>query len=371
MKYKNNFTYEMTANMKQELYRVKSHVNKVKKADSIVIPFITDTHAGINNRNLGFLKKTGYDHMQSVVNLTKILECDYVVHGGDIIDGSSITVDEAKQSLSEFINIMNKIDVPVFAMKGNHDDNSLGDTYDKQDLSGVISFSDLKSCVFDQSLHKGNLIVNKDDPEGAYGYYDDTKNKIRVLFFDSFNTKQKMNGKQYAFPLVSSKGWFANTQLNWIANAMKAIPKGYKSLIFSHTGIVDYRDTTSKIHPEVINAEAVQALIKGFESGSKVLYEGKNKDFPISLNIDFEGVKTQTYAWINGHVHGDHFKKIPQTQVSSIATLCSKPDPTETYQYRKFGTIYEDSFSVLVLTPSTKTLDIIRFGAGSSYSLSL
>ena len=87
----------MTANMKQELYRVKSHVNKVKKADSIVIPFITDTHAGINNRNLGFLKKTGYDHMQSVVNLTKILECDYVVHGGDIIDGSSITVGIIKE----------------------------------------------------------------------------------------------------------------------------------------------------------------------------------------------------------------------------------------------------------------------------------
>lgn len=361
----------MTANMEQELYRVKSDVDKIRKKDSIVVPFITDTHAGINNRNLGFLKKTGYDHMQSVVNLTKILECDYVVHGGDIIDGSSITVNEARQSLSEFVNIMNKIDVPVFAMKGNHDDNSLGDTYDKHDLSGVIPFSELKGYVFDRSLHKGKLNVNNDDPEGSYGYYDDTKNKVRVFFFDSFNTKQKMSGKEYAFPLVSSKGWFANLQLNWMASAMKSIPNGYKSLIFSHTGIVDYRDTTSKLHPEVVNAEAVQILIKGFENGDKVLYEGKNKDFPININIDFEGVKTQTYAWINGHVHGDYFKKIPQAQVLSIATLCSKPDLTETYQYRKFGTIYEDSFSVFVLTPSTKTLDIIRFGAGISYSISL
>lgn len=371
MQYKNEFTFQTAANIKNELYRVRDEVNLLRKDDSIVIPFITDTHAGINNRYYTYLKKTGYDHMESVVNLTDILKVDYVVHGGDVIDGSSITVDDACKSFDQTIDIMSKIKTPVFMMKGNHDDNSLGDSYDKNDLTGVITFPQLKKYVFDERLHKKSLVFNTADEEGSYGYYDDTKRKIRVFFFDSFNTKQKLKGNEYEFPLVSSKGCFADTQLNWMAEKMKNIPKGYEALIFSHTGLVDFRSDISMLHPEVVNTEAVQLLLKAFESGGKVSYVGKDKNFPINLNVDFEGVKTKIYAWINGHVHGDYVKKIPSTSITTIATLCSKPDATDTYQYRKFGTIYEDSFSVIIITPSTNKIDIVRFGAGSSYTVDL
>lgn len=365
------FVYPTTINIENELYRVQEAVNRLRKENSIVIPFITDTHAGIRSKNLSFLKKTGYDHMENLVNLTKILQCDYAVHGGDVIDGSSLNLEDVHLSFDETLKRLSEIECPVFIMKGNHDDNSLGDSYLNNDLSHVLTFEEVKNYVFDEHLHKGKLKSNSEDVNGAYGYYDDKKNKIRVFFFDSFNTRQELLNGDYKFPLVSSKGCFSNTQLNWMAEKMKLTPKDYKALIFSHTGLVDYRNSTSVIHPEVYNAEAVQALLKAFETGSKLSYKGTDKDFPIQIDIDFEGIVTNVLAWINGHVHGDYVKQIPQTQIPSIATLCSKPDVTNTYQYRKFGTVYEDSLSVFVITPSalTSKIEMVRFGAGAGQNI--
>lgn len=366
MNKQNKLVYQTTVNIEQELYRVRDAVNKLRKPNSVVVPFLTDTHAGVRNKNLSYLKKTGYDHMENLVNLTKILNCDYVVHGGDVIDGSSLTLADVHLSFEETVKRLMEIEVPVFMMRGNHDDNSLGDSYLANDLSHVISFDTLKNYLFDKRLHKSKLIDNPLEPGGSYGYYDDERNKIRVFFFDSFNTRQELLNGDYKFPLVSSKGCFANTQLNWMADKMKRIPSGYKAMIFSHTGLFDYRNSNSIIHPEVRNAGAVQALLKAFETGSKLSYKGTDKDFPIQVDIDFGGVATNVLAWINGHVHGDYLKEIPQTKIPSIATLCSKPDSTETYQYRKFGTIYEDSFTVFIVTPTQldSKIEMVRFGAG-------
>lgn len=167
MNKQNKLVYQTTVNIEQELYRVRDAVNKLRKPNSVVVPFLTDTHAGVRNKNLSYLKKTGYDHMENLVNLTKILNCDYVVHGGDVIDGSSLTLADVHLSFEETVKRLMEIEVPVFMMRGNHDDNSLGDSYLANDLSHVISFDTLKNYLFDKRLHKGKLIDNPLEP-GAH-----------------------------------------------------------------------------------------------------------------------------------------------------------------------------------------------------------
>lgn len=81
--------------------------------------FFTDTHIrGTNPRNRtdNFIEALK-NKFQEIIKLSKELNIDYILHGGDLFDRPDISPSVVR----EFAVIIKKFELPIFAVAGNHD----------------------------------------------------------------------------------------------------------------------------------------------------------------------------------------------------------------------------------------------------------
>ena len=80
---------------------IQIFTKKINKNYSII--FLSDVHLGSNNSN----------HLKKIINKINMIDFDFLLIGGDLIDSSSFTLKE--------LQIFNKIKKPIFFVTGNHE----------------------------------------------------------------------------------------------------------------------------------------------------------------------------------------------------------------------------------------------------------
>lgn len=348
-----NFIFKTSDNVANEIVRFSEKVKKKTKSSTLVIPFITDLHLGLMPKNLKNLKKASYEHVENLVNVCHLIDHDLIIQNGDLNDGSSLELSDFWEGNEIYKRKMASISTPVINLRGNHDDNSLADKYENNDLKKVAAYSELKNFFFDDYFTKGKINADKSDKQ--YGYMD--VKGTRIIFIDTFDSQQVLLNGKNRFDLVDSNGCIQQTQVNWLINLLKNTSSTQRVLFVSHTAPMDVYSDTEK----AINTDVLSVIIKAFVTGGAYDYLGVSNDFPIKITGSFAS-KGSVIAYLHGHRHKDESTFIKGTSVQCIGLLCSKAEANESYIYRNFGTIYEDSFSVLLIDEGS--IKILRFGAG-------
>lgn len=276
--------------------------------------FITDMH----NPYAPFVDKpiSIRQNLRAIPLIKKVLECtpcNKVFVGGDLAF-SSLSVNNTRElAYNQCRTVVNRfnelIDVPVYFIKGNHDDNGYTDN--------TYYMDNQLYPLFNACLEK-DKDVTWGDRNKLYWYVDNPIAKIRYICLNTF--PRKSDGTQSVGAEADQKSWLKNVALNVPDNDWVAV-------ILAH-----------KIH------WGIQEIAKEkMDSGVTVAF------------------------CLGGHEHRDTF--IPYTDlengkgVNFVQTTCDACYADDGYG-RTAGTDNENAFDVVTIDKTQRKIVMYRIGAG-------
>ncbi|MEG2707532.1 MAG: phage tail protein [Vagococcus sp.] len=339
------------------LIDLASRVERARTDESIVIPFITDTHFSrqtILNDTIEFLLRSE-GHFKNVVDFTYAIDCDVVVGGGDFVDGT--TVKSATLSDLESIrSLFSLCKCPYILARGNHDDNSSADTRYGDFLSNMVLPSELYEYIVRPSLSFG--IVENPTDRNMYYYYDVPDKNFRIIVLNNFDIPYTIDADGRTKYRANKIGAYRNNQINWFAQTLKNTPSNYQVMLFEHSSLGKgmYEEYNfSK------NYDLIEGVIKAYMTGTSFSKTNTEIDFKASVSVTFERPGT-IVCMANGHHHKDRIKK--NNGIWNVNVVCSLANPGYDDPTRPIGKLEEDAWDVFVVYPSKRKVKIFRFGAG-------
>lgn len=150
------------------------------------ILYFTDTHIRGNtpkNRKDVFID-TLETKFKEIVSISKKLDVDYIIHGGDLFDRPDVSI----SIVSRFAKIISEFDVPIYMISGNHDIYGHNpETIERTmlgllDVLGLIEIINGKSVILEKDDIKVELsgqpyIYDIDLPENRDYYIIKNKNE--------------------------------------------------------------------------------------------------------------------------------------------------------------------------------------------------
>lgn len=223
-----------------------------------------------------------------------------IIHLGDLTDGL-LPAGKTKEITDRVINDMRKIAAPLYLVPGNHDYN----------------------------YFRGNPEIIY--PENPQYYIDDASQKLRMIFIDSFDPKERF---RYGF---------TDYCIHWLEAVLNLMPEDYAAIVFSHvTPLVRLQAWTDQIR----NREKLIAVLDRF--ADRIL------------------------AFVNGHNHCDHlFNDLHNGQFPIISVNCAKCEYFTEHKpegavvpYRRLGDRTQESFDLMQVDTADRRIYFTRFGAG-------
>lgn len=301
----------------EELNDTIKKINALQTEPCLVFPLITDIHYDPRSSIL----QNFNDTITIIKKMRENISFDFILNLGDNINGSSnkeLVLSDARYMLNSFKNI----GLPYLFALGNHDTN--------YDPSPKFTISETYGAFYSATPKTAKINANSN---GTDFYIDYDELKIRIVSLNS-------NYLNSMFISDSSANWFKNSALN--TNNV---------VIFC-------------IHESPINTQNWAAT---------TVYNGDFVKEQINNFIANGGTLIQLF----GHSHADYNFSTPWL---SIASNCGKFEQSnlDTDEYRAItgydgnivapervqGTDKEQSFSVVVVRPTIKKINLVRFGAG-------
>ncbi len=295
-------------------------VRELQTEPNLTFFYITDIHSYFVS-GAEELYKTSIENMRYL--LTEI-PCDGIVNLGDSIEGYSTSA-LAKKYGNLVSNEFRKIDLPYYATIGNHDDNRYHSSNTTQRLTVAeryqLCINPTRDVVFDTT--------------GLNYYVDFPEYKIRMIFLNSVS--------DYTYK-------YTDETCTWFSTIALDTPSEYGVIINTHaapSGTWNYNSTTPANSATILSSLSTYA---------------ESKDV-ISI--------------LCGHNHVDDVFSSPYPG----ATLCcakfenENGDPAKwpagsVKPERTLGNYTEDCWTVVVIRPNSRKINLVRFGAGSDYELS-
>lgn len=227
------------------------------------IGFVTDAHA--RARKIGDVRPESEIPMQDFVS--KMNDCfhpDFVVDGGDFIDGTRRFGAESKKDITLFKDIFQQLTAPKYHTIGNHE---------------------LRGLTRDEWVRMNNY-------EKSYYYFD--YDKLRVIIFDSTliteSDESTPEGQEY------------KKELEWLEDLLKN-SDGYKKIVFSHHPLVPIlRKTTPLEKITQLNNLFSQYGVRAVFSGHvEVLYYEKIGGVKYFITPGFYRSEAIGFAWLESH----------------------------------------------------------------------
>lgn len=361
---------------RKEIDRMLTEITKISNSDSIIIPFITDTHVATDADYLSHpLEKERVltHHLDNFIEVSHQMKVDLAVHGGDIVDGKTLKYTNIA-NLKSAVNTINKSDCPVMYCKGNHDDNALGSNRQVYtgSLKEVVTPDEMRPII-QIDYDKDGIVTNHAD-NAIYSYYDIPQKDVRVICLDMWDLRydlvkqavtNKTTGEKGLVNLYPSNkfGAFQNKQIQWLINVLMSTPPNTKVIFFGHSGLKSVFEKEDNI----INNEIVTGIINSFIDGAHFTNTGTNKDYPTTVDADFRTRgKGKVIAAFAGHKHLDTAKRQGLGNVPTILTTCNVAPLDKNNYSRSINTPFEDAFDVIVINPSENyKIHMVRFGANS------
>ena len=273
--------------------------------------FITDLHyEGTDKQDSSVQERTAMlKEVRFVVDwANKDDSIDFVVLGGDIIDGNN-TKAKSLEYLNEILTPFRSCTKPVLAVLGNHDDNTYSGTFS---IDRVISDKDWNDHVIDYVVNKDGDVAVQDsaDPNSKHFYYDLESKKTRVICLDScdYYNEYDENGnvtyldirdeslaenKHDRYYTCANYRGYSDSQLKWLVNEALTADDGWDYVFISHQGIDD--NTNSKYR--VGNGDALRGIIAAFQNNTSYVNE------EMGINIDYSDNTSKILSYQFGHTH--------------------------------------------------------------------
>lgn len=309
---------ELKAYFVEELNDTIKKINALQTEPCLVFPLITDIHYDQRSSIL-----QNFDDTISIIKkMSENVNFDFILNLGDNINGSSdkeLVLSDARYMLNSFKNI----GLPYLFILGNHDTN--------YDPSPKFTINETYSAFYSATPKTAKVNTSSN---GTDFYIDYNELKIRIVLLNS-------NYLNSLFISDTSARWFKNDALN-TDNVV---------IFCTHESPINTQNWAAK---NIYNGEWVKEQISNF--------------------IGNGGTIIQLF----GHSHADYNFSTPWL---SIASNCSKFEQSnlDTAEYKAItgydgsidapmrvrGTDTEQSFSVVVVRPTIKKINLVRFGAGA------
>ncbi len=344
---------ELPAYEKGEMSKLVSRYNR-KNISGFNIALIADAQSD---------SLTGYNtylhHYRSVANSADVLPIDCIADLGDMIMGSFSNKEATMSLLSKQTEVLAEKRLPVFRIKGNHDDNRWG-VQINSDSSLFINDSEwTKSCSADWK----NTMSGSTAGEKQYYYRDFPEDKIRVIALDTQNIPYD--------PETLKSGYtfgFEEEQLEWLAKEALDFSgksdKGEWGVVFLMHALA--YDNGSN----VLNFGGFAAITAAFKNGTSGNYSSDTEPAKVNgVNYDFTNQGAMEIICIlNGHTHCDGDGTM--YGIKYVTTACSLPDSSDCKLDRTIGTENEDLWDIITIDRNNKKIYTTRFGAGDDRELS-
>lgn len=304
--------YHEKSYFKDEIQKTAETIRDKRREKSLVLGVLSDSHFTIN----GTWEDTAHN-IQAVHERAKF---DGIVHLGDITDGM-VSAQVTKQYAKKIIGDLKENKIPLYIVIGNHDTNYFNNN--SEPMSKEEQYNIYQS-------HSENDI--KRVSNNLYYFCDFENVSLRCLFLTSFNHREDI---RYGF---------SEKELTWVQKTLERTPSGYAVIIFSHEAPLPELDYWSD---EIRNGEKLMSILEDYDSqnGKKIM------------------------AIIHGHTHADYIFSERRFPIISIGCAkCEyftekKPSGART-QKRKVGTVTQDLWDTLIISPSENVIEFVRFGAG-------
>ena len=285
---------------------------------SLVFPLITDIH-------YQSLNAYADDSISNIKKFVESVRCDFVLNLGDDHDGN-MAQDTTLALAYHMRDRFAEIDLPYFHAVGNHDLNGYSSTVRFD--SGQIFSAYLSNT---KGVHYSMAAGEKDY------YVDFDELGIRLIVLDS------NHNATYTFS-ENTGSWLAET----------ALDTNYIVIVASHMSPINSQNWSN--HGMANSAGVITALQDFVTNGGTV--------------IQFCGHSHADYAystpWLGIFSNCQKFEQSDATD-SGYSRIVANADYFDCPP-REEGTATEDCWSVVVVKPISRTVDIIRFGAGNDRS---
>lgn len=335
-----NFTRVSLGNVIDKEYaeEIAEEANNYVGDDRHTFLFVTDTHTQNNSVYVGDI----------VAEMTKLVPCRYIIHGGDIIDGLTEKKEELA-TLVRFNRALSESRVPVLYSKGNHDDNCI---YARNNGKAIDKY------IFNREIYSRtnafNLNIDRNDD--MYYFIDDEQTKVRTIVLNGFNNPE--NATDGVRDEDAKTRNFGENQYQWLYNSAldfstKENPSEWGVVVVSH--YADY---------------PAHWLWYCFANGLKYTYGDKFKtQGPIEL-----------IAWFVGDDHLDGLRSMTEQtsghKITIIHTLNASPArdgtglATETSwmlepPIKTRNTNDRTAFDIVSIDRANKLIYLTRYGARS------
>lgn len=293
---------------------------------AFVVAFTTDNHYGASN---GMNFPITIDTIKRVNSLFPV---DIVINGGDLINGDE-TKTNAINRICDSIGMIEAIGKPAYTLLGNHDDDSF--TASEQPL---LSSAELYAMYW---RHCGVRLDNTGNTK-PYGYKDFDEYGLRLIFLDSMYGSSGHNNADWGY---------TDAELTWFA--ADALNTDKQVAIFSHMG---FTKEFSAYNYQVHNGAQMRQAVESFIANGGICV-----------------------AVFHGHTHWDFIGQYSQINgFHEVSTGCGRVQsgyPSGAYmpegataETRETGTVTQELWDIIVIKPESRTVNMIRYGAGSDRS---
>lgn len=314
---------------------------------------ITDTHYVIRSNYWGKfpLSSYGYTHIANIGYVSDLL--DLVIAGGDNCDENSATKDTLYQQQRDFATTLNvACKAPSFLGIGNHDDNSVHAADSKAPGNNfLVTNADLAHLYFEDT----NLFGEVRDEKSNYFYYNVPNSNIRVVWIDLYENPDTLDtNNMLKYPRLNTS-IIQNDQLKWLATQVLKTDRDI--VIFTHCPIAG---TFDKPTTNWYNHDLLMELLVALQTHGSGNLNNNSGEFPVDLDYDFSGQNNSIVGVFSGHKHRDEYVEVNGINfILNNASVGQEFDGTSHY-----GTLQEDSFSVINIDEEHKEVKEIKFGRG-------
>ncbi len=399
------------ADYEKELQETVASLGKVVKDGSVNYIFITDLHQG--NHDAAIERQ-----LLAIVELVNRLakdddpnnDIDFICLGGDITTGMYTDTEKQIAAMDKFLYPLNKCEIPVMVLRGNHDDNSYYYTFaNSGQLKKTLSALEAQNYLDEHAMSadkwydeilayyatdanvkndgKTSRVHDSQNAKSAYYYYDFAAKKTRVVCLDAIDYGKMtpdLNGCTY---------WgYGARQLQWLAiEALKA-PDGWNYVFLSHMGYEkELAMAPSEYYWAYKNLDALNGLLLAFQTKgtyrTNLMVELDGNKVPLLFDFTLRQGNGMILSYEYGHHHTDLCYYNPQTAMATMTigtsgqykdTWTEQMDstvpvtnvPAIVYP-RKNGTVTEALFDVISIDAGAKVVHQIRFGSGPDATYTL
>ncbi|MGG3605577.1 metallophosphoesterase [Priestia megaterium] len=345
--------------IREELNQVQSKVNHLEdeRKGTFSFGFVTDSHY---ENGIG-----GLQQYFSLQNVSENIPMRFIVHGGDLINGYK-NKNQSLKDLNKMKQILSDTRLPVYLVKGNHDDNSyyVRDTQNST-TTDMITEKEWKENV--DELAENKLVRDEDNPLGAY-YYKDIKDvKVRIIVLNSNDvpviTTNSGKPKYYGI----NKYAFSSQQLKWVATkalnfSSKNNSSEWQTIFISHVPL--YGSMSLPNDPPIVNSSVMDAIILAFKNGKSIDIPERTDEFRhdfMHLNYEKQG-KMTVIGYLSGHTHAEKSQVINGINYITFLHALARPDGGP----QRNTPMTAGAWSVVTVNTEKRKIFITGFGAATN-----